>query len=145
MKKYSINETSKITHTSVHTLRYYDKISLVSPKRATNNYRYYTEENILTIKYIKVMKQANFNLEEIALLINQKNTYSIDCNDYTMITSLLEEKTRALNKKVAHLTQTIEIINCVKTTIINKGPSNSTIIDESVASLFEDSVQGDII
>lgn len=141
--KYNIKEASKITATTIHTLRYYDKISLVSPKRLDNNYRYYSEDDILLIKYIKVMKQANFTLEEIAIMINHKLSFSRDCDNHSNITTLLDLKCKQLEHKIQHLKQTITIIETVKNAVINKNQSDSELIDKLVLSLYDDLDGGD--
>ena len=41
MKKYyKINEIAKLYHIGVDSLRYYEKVGLISPKRDENQYRH---------------------------------------------------------------------------------------------------------
>lgn len=40
MKKYSIQQVSELLHMPKDTLRYYDKLELVSPSRGENRYRF---------------------------------------------------------------------------------------------------------
>ena len=51
---YTINEFSKLSNTSVTTLRYYDEIDLFKPSYTDifSGYRYYIEEQIHTISII---------------------------------------------------------------------------------------------
>ncbi|MFV0381597.1 MAG: MerR family transcriptional regulator [Breznakia sp.] len=70
--EYSVLEVSKILKVSVYTLRYYDKINLLKPKRKRNNYRYYTNEDILKYKYIEVMKYAGMSLKDIKVIMRNK-------------------------------------------------------------------------
>lgn len=54
---------------STDSLRYYDKLGIVSPKRAENGYRYYDERDYIYLQYVSVMKYARFSLSEIKKVI----------------------------------------------------------------------------
>lgn len=62
---WSIKEAAERTGISVHTLRYYEKEGMVSPKRQENGYRYYDEQDIAILKNIVVMKYAHFTISEM--------------------------------------------------------------------------------
>jgi DNA-binding transcriptional MerR regulator len=66
-----IGEVSKELSIPIETLRYYDKIGLLTPERIHNN-RYYTEKNLMKLKVILNMKKMMFTLDEI------KNILQID-------------------------------------------------------------------
>ncbi len=63
--EYTIKQVSKTTGIPTDSLRYYDKLGLVSPKRSDNGYRYYDEEDLYRLQYVTVMKYAQFSLAEI--------------------------------------------------------------------------------
>lgn len=69
---YKISGFSKISNTSIQTLRYYDNIELLKPKTIGeyNSYRYYTEEQLVLLKEIKKLKNMGFKLTDIAKMIN---------------------------------------------------------------------------
>ncbi len=69
-----IGEVSKKYNIGVETLRYYDKIGLLTVSRKDNN-RYYTEEDIIKLQSIMAMKEMMFSLENIKriLEIDEKN------------------------------------------------------------------------
>lgn len=52
-------QASELLHMPKDTLRYYDKLGLVSPSRGENLYRCYTEQDILDLQYIETMKYAD--------------------------------------------------------------------------------------
>ena len=70
MKEYSIQQVSEVLQMPKDTLRYYDKLKLVSPSRGENRYRYYTERDILDLQYIETFKYADFSLAEIRLFFS---------------------------------------------------------------------------
>lgn len=63
-----IGEVSKKYNIGIETLRYYDKIGLLSVKRKNNN-RYYTEADIKKLQYILSVKELMFTLEEIKRIL----------------------------------------------------------------------------
>lgn len=66
-----ISSLSKDSGISIDTLRYYDKIGLLVPKRK-NNIRNYNEKDLNKLNQIKLMKNLMFTLEEI------KNIFDLD-------------------------------------------------------------------
>ncbi len=74
-KMYSIKEASEICNIPSKTLRYYDKLGLLESKRNEyNNYRVYSNEELLLIPLIKYYKQMGFTLKSIRKLINKDNS-----------------------------------------------------------------------
>lgn len=69
---YKISSFSKISNTSIQTLRYYDSLELLKPKTIGeyNSYRYYTEQQLVLLKEIKKLKDMGFKLRDIAKMIN---------------------------------------------------------------------------
>lgn len=66
MKHYLIGDVAKLLPISKDTLRYYDKLGIVSPRKSPhNNYRYYTKEDLLALSYVLVLRDLELPLEEI--------------------------------------------------------------------------------
>lgn len=67
---YQIGEVSKICNIPIKTLRYYDEIKLLIPRKIDpdSNYRYYSNEQLTLVLVIKYFKEAGFSLKEIKLL-----------------------------------------------------------------------------
>ena len=63
-----IGEVSKKYDIGIETLRYYDKIGLLTVKRMNNN-RYYTEDDIKKLHNIISMKELMFSLDEIKRIL----------------------------------------------------------------------------
>lgn len=78
-----INELSKSTHTNIETIRYYEKQGVLPPpKRLANGYRYYDEETIEQLNFIKKCRMLGFSLENIRELnrikFSMKDHYQAD-------------------------------------------------------------------
>lgn len=67
-----IGEFSKICGLPVKTLRFYDQAGLLPPARVDGEtgYRYYTGDQLLTVKRILAYKEQGFTLDQIRLLLN---------------------------------------------------------------------------
>lgn len=62
---YKISEVSKITELSIPTLRYYEELGLLHPKRSKNNYRLFTEGDLEWIQFIQRAKKTGMHLSKI--------------------------------------------------------------------------------
>lgn len=62
-----ISDFSKLSGASVKALRYYDQLGLLKPAfvDSESGYRYYSEEQLLTVKRIASFKEQGFTLEDI--------------------------------------------------------------------------------
>lgn len=56
---------------SLDTLRYYNEIQLLNPDyiNPSNNYRFYSDDQIKELLYIMELKECGFNLDEIKVVI----------------------------------------------------------------------------
>ena len=90
---YSIGEVGKLCNVSKKTLRFYDKIDVISPDYISeeNNYRYYSKDTVLFVPVIKYYKQMGFKLEEMKTLLDT------DC--FVTHTERLRDKIDELKKE----------------------------------------------
>lgn len=97
-KLYSIGEASKICNVSTKTLRFYDKIGILTPDYVSdeNGYRYYSDVTLLKIPVIKYYRQMGFKLEEMAGVLNGESYQGMEDN---------------FRKKILELTRTEEEIH----------------------------------
>ena len=70
---YRIGEICELTGLSADTLRYYEKIGLLSDvPRAASGMRSYTRHHLSTLKFIQRAKAMNFSLDEISRLLEMR-------------------------------------------------------------------------
>ena len=62
---YTIGEFSSVSGISIHTLRYYEKESLIIPERKGNGRRLYSDGDIAWIQFIKRLKDTGMPIKEI--------------------------------------------------------------------------------
>ena len=67
---YHTGEFADKAEVSERTLRYYDKVGLLSPSQYTEaGYRLYTDEDLLNLQQILALKFLGFSLEEIKICL----------------------------------------------------------------------------
>ncbi|MDT8976494.1 MerR family transcriptional regulator [Paenibacillus sp. chi10] len=115
-KQYSIKEVSRILGIPKDTLRYYDRIGIVSPSRGNNSYRRYSRDDIVDLMNIQIMQYADFSLEEIKGKFQFHRMQSVDpayCQD---VAEFLDAKKAETHNKIAHLEKVCQLLDiAVKT------------------------------
>jgi DNA-binding transcriptional MerR regulator len=115
---YLRNQVAKLANINVETLRYYEKIGLISiPPRNDSGYRIYDDQTLKILKIIGYAKSCGLTLEEIKELLIIIYNENID---YENIIELIEEKIKIINKKIYELNKMKEILNIVKNNVNNE-------------------------
>ncbi len=70
-----IGEFSKLAKTTIKALRYYDKVGLLKPAfvDSSTSYRYYTDEQLETMRLILAYKAAGMQNDDIASILRGEN------------------------------------------------------------------------
>jgi MerR family copper efflux transcriptional regulator len=103
-----INELSKKTGISAHTIRFYEKSGLIQGIRneaiKSNNYFHYDEETVERLEFIQDAKSVGFTIKEIGLMIDAwyNEVYS------------KKEKIAVLNDKLASLDNKLKEIKAMQ-------------------------------
>lgn len=137
MKQYSIRDISEKLGISKYTLRYYDKIDLVCPLRGENKYRYYTEQDILNLQYIEVMKYAGFSLSEIRQVLSNKR----ECSEssFSNTVALLTDKKLELERKINLYLSMAKLVNEAQRVMETKEePTDVSKMNTMITTLFQD-------
>lgn len=105
-----IGEFAALTGISINMLRNYDKIGLLIPEHVDkiNNYRYYSESQIIASNRIQILKELGFALKEITII----SSYSDDDIRKLIENKILEkqkEKER-IEKQIRRMHQIINDI-----------------------------------
>jgi MerR family Zn(II)-responsive transcriptional regulator of zntA len=99
-----INELSKKTGLSVHTIRFYEKSGLLEGKQdesvKSNNYYHYDDVSVEKLEFISDAKSVGFTIKEIGQIIDA--WYN---NKYSKIQKLeiLDEKLVSLGQKMKEI------------------------------------------
>ncbi len=114
--EYTISKLARLSGVSARTLRYYDEIDLLKPKRlSSSGYRIYGQEEIDLLQQILFYKELAFSLEDIRHIIHGEN---FD------IHHALEHHLIQLNQEKQRLEQLIQTVE--KSIQAKKGERNMT-------------------
>ena len=82
VKYLAIGQLAKQAGVNIDTIRYYEKIGLLSPaKRKESGYRQYLDDAVLRIRFIRHAKDLGFSLDEISELLSLKIDGTAKCGD----------------------------------------------------------------
>ncbi|MFT4415827.1 MerR family transcriptional regulator [Fredinandcohnia humi] len=62
---YTISQVAKRTGFTTHTLRYYEKIGILSSPQRTSGKRLYSEGDVRLLTFLKLLKSTGMSLEDI--------------------------------------------------------------------------------
>lgn len=101
MQTFSKTALCKALGLNPETLRYYEKIGLLTaPKRSANGYRLFTEQNRQELNFIKTCRSLGFSLDEIkqlkALQQNPENSCHNADDLVELHLALVEQKIQQL-------------------------------------------------
>lgn len=96
-KYFKIGEISRMYHIGTDSLRYYEKIGILKPRRGENQYRLYRTEDIWRLNVIRELRELGFSMEQIGIYLK----------DHTVntTTKLLEDELRMIHEKQEKLRQ----------------------------------------
>lgn len=128
MKQWQTKELAQLVQVSVRTLHHYDKIGLLKPSlRQSNNYRLYSEKDLLKLQQIIALKFFGFELTQIKELLTKQDVLE----NLALQSRFLQEKAQTLleastileritshcsDKKSISWEQVIELIEVYKMT-----------------------------
>jgi DNA-binding transcriptional MerR regulator len=106
----SMKAFSDFTGISQSALRYYDEIGLFSPVlRKENNYRFYSPQQIITIKLINVMASLNVPLKQISEMEKDRKP--------ELIQEILTAQEGVLNAQIRNIQESYSIIHTLRSLI----------------------------
>ncbi|WP_159516062.1 Cd(II)/Pb(II)-responsive transcriptional regulator [Acinetobacter sp. 18QD2AZ41W] len=101
MSVYLISEIAKKTALSTDSIRFYEKKGLIQPNfRASNRYRYYGEEALKRLLFIKRCRALDMSLKEIEALIKLEQNPQQECG---AVNQLIDQHLEDISKKIREL------------------------------------------
>lgn len=117
---YNIGDLVKELNINKETIRYYEKIGLLSePKRDKNGYRIYSKEDIEKIRFILIVKNFGFSLKEISMLLPKIYDEILDEN-MENIKAIVEYKISEIDSKINELEETKRLLQKVNNNILSQ-------------------------
>lgn len=109
-----INELSKKTGLSIHTIRYYENLGLIegisNQAVKSNNYKDYDDNVIERLEIIIDAKETGFTLAEIKKILN---TWFGNTDSKPEALDLFKTKIKEIENKIIHFKQTKKLLEKV--------------------------------
>ncbi|MGL4939533.1 MerR family transcriptional regulator [Shewanella sp.] len=109
-----ISEISSISQVAVKTIRFYEEQGLLpSPKRMANGYRYYTQQDIDTLIFIRRCRALNIGLGDIRRLLDVQQHPHDSCAVVDEIIAEQLERIRQTQRELAKLEVSLSsLVSC---------------------------------
>ena len=92
---YKIGEISDLYQIGPDSLRYYEKLGILTPKRGSNDYRMYSLDDLWRLNVIRDLRRLDFPMEKIKEYLNNR---SIETTN-----QLLVEELSAIDAQIKEL------------------------------------------
>lgn len=106
---YKINEISKLYNIGPDSLRYYERLGILNPKRDKNQYRMYSLKDIYKLNLIRDLRNLKFSMAQIKDYLDHQtveNTLNILCREDEFLKiqiQELQERQAAIKERISSL------------------------------------------
>jgi DNA-binding transcriptional MerR regulator len=135
-KNYSIHEASKMLGIPKDTLRYYDRIGILSPSRQENRYRRYSRNDLIDLMNIQIMQYADLTLDEIRGRFSFRRTGNTDPAYCEEAASFFDAKYAETRQKIAHLEKVSQLLHTAAETLRDLSPASDQKLAETVREIY---------
>ena len=98
-----IGELEQMTGVSIETIRYYEKVGILSkPGRTASNYRQYGNQHVDCLKFVRHCRSLDMKLDEIRILLQFRDAPESNCGE---VNQLLDEHIRHVSERISALAQ----------------------------------------
>ncbi len=105
---YTISELAKAAGVPTTTVRYYERVGLLRPEgRSAGNYRLYTEESLLRLKFIRAARATGFTVEDVKLLLGPGGRQSPPCSE---VQHVIQQRLAHIKKRLRDLRQVQRVL-----------------------------------
>ncbi|HEY0200975.1 MAG TPA: Cd(II)/Pb(II)-responsive transcriptional regulator [Burkholderiaceae bacterium] len=78
--KYRIGEAARHSGVPAATIRYYEQENLLKPRgRGENSYRFYSDSDLHTLRFIRLCRAMDMSLDEVRTLLGLQLASKDDC------------------------------------------------------------------
>lgn len=106
-----IGELAERAGVSKRTIDYYTQLGLLEPIRSETNYRYYPEESLEQLRWIRALKKQHFTLEQIQERLQTMKHAPLPAEECAKKIAHLHEQMKQIQKEVLELTPLLRQLN----------------------------------
>lgn len=92
---FKIGEISKLYHIGTDSLRYYEELGILTPKRGDNHYRLYSLSDLWKLNVIRDLRSLDFSMERIKEYMDHRSIQTTE--------QLLAEELHVIENKIQEL------------------------------------------
>lgn len=107
---YKISEISRLYNIGPDSLRYYEKLGILKPKRDTNGYRLYSLKELYKLNMIRDLRSLDFSMEQIREYLEKQsidNTLALLHEEQTLLRTRIKElkkREQIIRNRITELT-----------------------------------------
>ena len=85
-KRFTIGPLAKQAGVPTSTVRYYERAGLLRPAgRTASNYRFYSEESVERLRFIRAAQATGFTLHDIMSLLDLRDGTAVPCREVQVL------------------------------------------------------------
>lgn len=130
--KRTIGNIASAADVNVETIRFYERKNLIQQPDKDGGFRYYSENDLAKVKFIKRAQGLGFSLSEISELLALELSDHGTCSD---ILSKVESKIQDIQIKISDLTQILTSLETLKECCHDR---NTPMTDVSLLDVFKE-------
>ncbi|WP_375280880.1 Cu(I)-responsive transcriptional regulator [Pseudooctadecabacter sp.] len=96
----NIGEVAKRSGLPPKTIRYYEDIELIRPKRHDNGYRVFRETDLYKLAFLGRARTLGFSIEDCRILLS---LYEDETRESAQVKALAQDHLTAINDKISQL------------------------------------------
>lgn len=98
---FTIGQLAAAAQTPAATIRYYEKIGLLSaPARTGSNYRQYDNDDLTRLTFVRRAREIGFTVDQVRSLLTFSDQREADC---CAVMAMTDEHLHAVEQKIADL------------------------------------------
>lgn len=99
-----IKDVELMTELTRANIRFYEQKGLLKPSREENNYKEYTEKDVVTLKKIVLLRKMNISIDNIHLILLGRK----------QLVEILQDQENDLKEQIEELNGALELCNCMQ-------------------------------
>ena len=109
IESYTIGELARRADVPTSTVRYYERAGLLRPAgRTASNYRFYGEESVERLRFIRTAQATGFTLQDITSLLELRDGTAAPCREVQV---LIEARLDDVAKQLEDLQHVQEVLH----------------------------------
>ena len=127
-QQHTIGQLAREVGVPVSTVRYYERVGLLAPQGRTEaNYRFYDEETLERLRFIRAAKDAGFALEDVATLLELRDGSLAPCSE---VQTLIENRLYAIGERIDDFRRVQrELEACLEICRAERDPAHCQVLD----------------